>query len=271
MTNEEIKKILENHQHWLNEDIDGWREMRANLGGADLEGVNLEGANLRGADLRRANLARVDLANADLEEADLEDARLEGAYLSGACLIKANLRITDLEGANLEGANLDQACLVNARLNNAYLVAAYLRNVDFRGANLEGVKLKNAYLRGAYLRSAENVPFIPMACPEEGDFIGWKKAMRTDGDLCIIKLHIPEDAKRSSAAGRKCRCNKAMVLSIEGIKTGLPFETAISIYDKRFIYKVGEYVEVDNFDEDRFNECAPGIHFFIGKQEVIGY
>ena len=235
MTNEEIKKILENHQHWLDEDVVGWREMKAVFACADLEGVNLEGVNLRGADFRCANLTRADLTDADLEEADLEGARLEGAYLSGACLIKANLSITDLEGANLEWANLDLAYLVNARLNNACLVAAYLRNVDFRGANLEGVNLKNAYLRGADLRSAENVPFIPMACPEEGGFIGWKKAMRTDSDLCIIKLHIPEDAKRSSATGRKCRCNKAKVLSIEDLKTAEPLNTAVSIYDRQFI------------------------------------
>ena len=36
MTNEEIKKILENHKHWLKEDTDGWERMRANLWGADL-------------------------------------------------------------------------------------------------------------------------------------------------------------------------------------------------------------------------------------------
>ena len=291
MTNEELKKILENHQHWLNEDVDGWREMRAdftgadlkgahlvraNLSGANLSGANLENANLEEANLEEANLVRANLSGAHLSGANLRDVNLVRANLSGAHLVRANLEITNLEEANLEnadlrGANLEDAHLVNARLKNAYLVVAYLRNADFRGANLEGVEIKGAYLRGADLRRAENVPFIPMICPEEGAFIGWKKAIRTDGDLCIIKLYIPEDAKRSSATGRKCRCNKAKVLSIEGITSGLPFETAFSICNKSFIYKVGEYVEVDNFDEDRFNECAPGIHFFINKQEAIDY
>ena len=26
-----------------------------------------------------------------------------------------------------------------------------------------------------------------------------------------------------------------------------------------------------NLDEDRFKECAPGIHFFRNKQEAINY
>ena len=36
-TEEELKKIIENHQHWLKEDCDGWEDMRANLNGANLE------------------------------------------------------------------------------------------------------------------------------------------------------------------------------------------------------------------------------------------
>ena len=49
MTREELDKVLENHQHWLREDVEGWQNMRANLRGADLRGANLRGADLRGA------------------------------------------------------------------------------------------------------------------------------------------------------------------------------------------------------------------------------
>lgn len=41
-----IEKILEDHKHWINEDIDGWENMRADLRGANLYGANLYGANL---------------------------------------------------------------------------------------------------------------------------------------------------------------------------------------------------------------------------------
>ena len=57
MTQEELDKIVEQHQHWLKEDCEGWEDMKADLSGADLRG-----ANLRGADLRRADLSGADLS-----------------------------------------------------------------------------------------------------------------------------------------------------------------------------------------------------------------
>lgn len=50
MTQEELDKIIEQHKHWLNEDCEGWEDMRANLEGAYLARANLEGANLADAD-----------------------------------------------------------------------------------------------------------------------------------------------------------------------------------------------------------------------------
>ena len=85
-------------------------------------------------------------------------------------------------------------------------------------------------------------------------------------------LEITEDAKRSSATSRKCRCNKAKVLGIYDIDHNLTNLNSISSdYDKNFIYNVGEIVEVSNFDEDRWNECSTGIHFFINFQEAVEY
>jgi len=97
--------------------------------------------------------------------------------------------------------------------------------------------------------------------------VAWKKA---GGKL--VKLLITDDAKRSSGTTLKCRCSKAKVLGIEnldGTDSGL---TEIkSNYDENFVYRVGEIVEVDNFDEDRFNECSTGIHFFIAREMAVKY
>lgn len=119
----------------------------------------------------------------------------------------------------------------------------------------------------ANLRGAKEVPYIPMVCPEEGDFIGWKKA----GDK-IVKLRIPEDALRSSATTRKCRCNKAEVIEIYNIDGTIADERIISSsYDSSFTYEVGKTVEVQDFDTNRWEECTRGIHFFINRQEAINY
>lgn len=184
------------------------------------------------------------------------------ANLFGEDLRRVNLSGTDLRRAYLFDANLSYVDLHGANLSDANLCRADLRGTDLRGANLSGARISGADLRGAI-----NVPFIPMTCPDSGSFIGWKKASGR-----IVKLLIPEDARRSSSTGRKCRTDKAVVLAIETIdgRTSKLKEVPSS-YDDKFMYRIGETVTVDNFDEDRFNECAPGIHFFINRQEAVEY
>ena len=191
------------------------------------------------------------------ERANLSGANLSGTNLSGANLYQANLHEADLRGADLYQANLSRANLSRANLSGA----------DLRGAGLRGADIYQADLRGADLYGAKNLNF-PMACPEEGSFIGFKKCQ--DGK--IVKLKIPVDALRCSATGRKCRCSKAKVLSITNIDgTDANVGMAISKYDRNFIYKVGETIEVPNFNTDRWNECSTGIHFFITRQEAVDY
>ena len=230
MTREELDKVLENHMHWLRGDCDGWKDMRADLYGANLREANLYEADLYGANLRGADLYEADLYGANLREANLYEADLRGADLRGADLYGANLRGADLYGADLRGANLYEADLYGAK----------------------------------------NVPYIPYACPDTGSFTAWKK----DGTgKLIIKLLIPEDAKRMSAAGRKCRCDKAQVLAIENLD-GTPAEKTetYSQNDNHFIYRVGETVTPEKpFCGDRWQECSSGIHFFINRQEAVEY
>ena len=164
-----------------------------------------------------------------------------------------------LQGADLWNANLQGACLQNANLRKANLY----------GANLQNANLRDADLRGADLRRAKNIPDLSWTniVPECGSFIGWKKVGKF-----IIKLKILESAKRSNATGRKCRCNKAKVISITNLDgSNCKLNKAKSSYDPSFIYTVGEYVEVKNFDDNRWNECAPGIHFFITREDAVMY
>lgn len=133
--------------------------------------------------------------------------------------------------------------------------------------DVEGWTDMRADLTGADLSGAKNPPYIPMSCPDTGAFIAWKKARRK-----IVKLLIPEDARRSSATGRKCRCDKAQVLAIQNRDgSDAKVNSVASGRDKDFVYTVGETVTVPDFCEDRFRECAAGIHFFINRQEAVEY
>ena len=185
----------------------------------------------------------------------------ERAKLCGADLRGADLRDADLRGANLCSANLCGADLSGANLHGANLCGANLCSANLCGADLSGAKNTDKTLWNAH------TAFYPLQCPETGSFIGYKKAADK-----IVMLEICADAKRSSATSRKCRCSKAKVLSIthlDGSDSGLT--EVRSNYSKEFVYRVGEIAEAPDFDENRWNECTAGIHFFITRGEAVEY
>ncbi len=113
-----------------------------------------------------------------------------------------------------------------------------------------------------------------MLCPKYGAFTGYKIGLTLNNRAslvpCIITIFIPEDARRSSAHSNKCRCDKAKVLDIRTFG-GQKVKSAFSQYDHYFIYEVNKEVSVPDFDEDRWHECAPGIHFFMSEKEALDY
>lgn len=251
MDKNELQEILEQHQLWLNNN----GGERADLRGVDLYGADLREANLRGAYLHSARLGGADLSFANLNYATLCNADLHNVNLWGASLNEANLHSADLSCANLNWANLCYTDLSYANLYGANLLNANLHGADLNSAILDNVKCNY------------HTNFFALQCPEEGSFIGYKKVRGH-----IVKLEILSDAKRSSATTRKCRCSAAKVLSIttlDGRDDGTQFIS--SGRDSNFVYRVGEIVRVDDFDENRWNECSTGIHFFITRDEAVEY
>ena len=138
-----------------------------------------------------------------------------------------------------------------------------------------------------------------MVCPVSGEFVGWKKAcLLYRGNLAylivrevIVKLLVPEDSKRSSALSNKCRCEKAKVLEIQdtdGVKIDISEDYIVaSMYELKFRasnlslvspknkirtqYTPGEMVYPSTFDPDPIVECGGGIHFFMTREEALGY
>lgn len=249
-----------------------------------------DGGNLHGKDLSFANLKSVDLSNCDIAFANLSYADLSGANLSGTNLGCANLSFADLSDTCLSKAYLGKADLSNACIKYADLSDADLSYADLHGAdlcrasllraNLSSANLSSASIRGALMREAElndaNLDgikydgltvFFGLACPEEGEFIAWKRV----GDY-IVKLLIPACAKRSSATTRKCRASKAHVLGIFDVEGNVAdVITVTSSSYTRTEYTVGEDVLPDEWDDNRWNECSHGIHFFITRGEAINY
>ena len=261
LNQEELNEILEKHEMWLKNEKGG---ERADLINVDLRSIDLSNVNLSGADLRNANLGGADLSNVNLSNADLWNVNLSYAELRGSDLWNINLSESDLNNANLSDTNLRGANLSYSNLSYTDLRGADLRYADLNNSNLWDANLSYANLNN--IETNMNTIGYNLACPEKGSFIGYKKA-----NGCIVELLILEDSKRSSATTMKCRCDKAKVLDIEDIKTGLKVQVVRSNYDFNFVYKVGEIVSVENFDNNRWDECSTGIHFFVNKENALNY
>ena len=193
MTQEELDKIVEQHQHWIKEDCEGWEGMRADLSEADLSGATLLGANLNGA---------------NLSEADLIGANLSSADLNGANLSRANLY-----GANLNGANLS----------------------------------------GDYRFRLGQILTDPLT--------GYKKTK----EGVVITAEIPAGAIVFCINGSKCRTNRAKITDM-GVH-----EVLHSQYDNTFEYRLGQEINIKDFNLMYNVECASGFHFFRTRKEAEEY
>ena len=193
------------------------------------------------------------------ERADLRYANLSSSNLRSADLSSADLRYANLSYANLSYANLSSANLRSADLRYADLFSSNLRSADLSSADLSSANLRSADLSSADL--SEDIMKSLTCITPEGSLIGWKKCIKG----VIVKLRIPEDAKRSNATGRKCRAEYAEVLEIIGA------DEAQSSRHSDFVYRKGEIVRPDKWDDNRWEECSSGIHFFITRYEAEQY
>src|SRR5208282_2511037 len=179
----------------------------------------------------------------------LSRVNLYGANLYGANPSRANLSGANLSRANLSGANLSRANLYEANLYGANLYGANLYGADLSGADLSGVE------------DAELVFARTSIVPDHGPLFVWKKCQNN----VLVRLFIPSKARRSNASGRKCRAERAKVLEVIGSEIG------VSKHNASFIYKTGQWVRADKWNENRWEECSGGIHFFLTRIEAENY
>lgn len=190
---------------------------------------------------------------ADSDRADFSGADLWGQDLSGM----------DWFGADFSGADLRHAHLVYASLD---------------GAILTGARWEGANLYAANLTHAIDPPWYPLACPDSGAFIGWKKALLFQEDEnaedreVVVKLLIPEEARRLSGGTRECRCDRCTVLEIQALDgAALPGAAAVSMHDPNFLYRVGESMMDPQFDSNRWQMLRTGFYFFPTREEAARY
>ena len=262
------------------------------FGSAHFRRCNFEENAFKECDFNNATVFSTSFLGATFEYGTYQDALFDGC----------NFSLASFEGCIFKNSYFTHCKFTKARFVNCIFINCVFGNCQL------GYRGTPTFCNGE-LTGCEYVPYIPMACPESGSIIGYKKATAFDISRghrgwtdVIVKLEIPEDAKRSSALGRKCRCDKAKILGIYDIKQHLEpvgvredgvVDTIIKkhigyklsdetvAYSKfafipgtgrySFPYKVGQWVYPDEWDDNRFDECSHGIHFFISAQEAVDY
>ena len=198
----------------------------------------------------------------------------------------------DLMGANFRGCDLSSTefyyCnVINAKFGKANLTGCsfikchfgeYAKYLEIDGLdNIRATIEEEWCLNGCCPTLVSSIDNIRTALDTMGqDLIGYK-ALRIEfcsgiSRLVIAKLLIPAEAKRIVFKDDKCRCEWAKVLEIYSIGTRQQYESAHSyMYTKCLVYKVGEYVHADKFDDNARIVCSNGIHFFLTEEEAIEY
>jgi uncharacterized protein YjbI with pentapeptide repeats len=219
-----------------------------------------------------ANLHQMVVINTSLFSDYFEGATLTKSTFLNASIGMCAFNNSILIGSMFDGLKID---VPKSQFDNAVLSNTKFIDVDF--TNATGLSL---FGTSAKISDCTNVP-CPMACPSNGSFIGWKKGrvINKDGKErdCIIKLEIPETAKRSSATSRKCRADKVKVLEIQYLNgRKYPADTvAFPLFKSPATdtqYVVGKITKCsEKFETNRWKECASGIHFFITYEEALKY
>ena len=246
-----------------------------------LDDANFNGVHADYASFRYAKASKVFFSGAHLEytnfdfvkfnQCDFSASYLTGASFNDSYLKKANFAYSALTDALFHRTNINGANFMHVSTFRAQFVYSDIRNTKFNNANINYTSFIRCQIPFANFKDVStdeyttfrendgsyentNMPDLPMICPEEGSFIGYKIGTYDDftRERFLIKLEILADAKRLCGDTRICRCNKAKVLDIIDIETNEHVNMCYSFFDFTFKYIVGEIAEVDEFDDFRF-------------------
>ncbi len=203
---------------------------------------------------------------------------LSGRDMTGLNLKRATFDSCNLSGTDFTGSDMDHVAFYNNDLRGMKLVNCKARGCSFRFQDMTGIDLSGANIYASVLEDAtnqdkvitdENTQWYRMRCPEEGEaFIAWKCCT----DLRVVMMLVPRDAKRCMATMETGRASRVKVLKITSIDETENYTWAQSTVDPDFYYETGKWLEPANgFQEDRWKDSSPGIHFFLDRQQCVDY
>ncbi len=221
-------------------------------------------------------------ADVDFNDADLSSIVLSGCKFHGLTLHGINFQGCRLNEVSFRGASLHNctfkhsflnACTFrDASLDCCDMSSALIVRTDFIGARAEETSFSDAYIAkgNRFSASVMQSPGLRQICPATGAFDAWK-IVYVERIPHLIHLRVPENALRSSATSRRCRCSEAKVISIRNLCTHESVNSVTNISYCPCVYTVGKIATPDHFNENRWDECSHGIHVLLTEREAIAY
>jgi uncharacterized protein YjbI with pentapeptide repeats len=263
-----LNTAINQHEKWLKHKKGG---KMLKLDKYDLSGLDFSGHNLSHASFQDSIIDDADFSNCVLNDATFENSRLRHTSFADADCTECDFEHADCsEGdfvsTNLSSAHLTDACFFLGSFSETNLTNAQAYSTDFRECDFDECDLTD-------IHTDEDTVGYFLTCPEKGSFTAFKKAeLYQSSERVIVELKVPASALRSSACSRKCRVSKAKVVSITSLDGTKKYkQNAYSMHASNFAYKIGQNVEVKNFDKNRWNECSTGIHCFMTREEAVNY
>ena len=292
----EFNRIINAHQHWINQDRKDWASMRADFRGLDLRGAEFYEMDLRGAlftganlsraifdhaNLSKAGLYKVILQNTSLYDTNLSEAVLDNAYITQADFDHAVLDSASLDHAEVKWSSLYYTSMTNAELTYTRFDYSNLANADLSGAILKGTNFTNANLQKAKFIGAifdrgcnpkfTNANIEGTVFPSNEEYrkgiilkkhiTGYKRTK----EGVILTADIPAGAVVFCINGNKCRTNVAKIISTGNHKV------LHSTHDNSFEYRKGDRIVIPDFNLNPSAECTAGFHFFRTREEAEAY
>lgn len=249
------------------------------MGSLTLKDDNLDNSRFHEVNADRMFVDTCSMSKCELYRADFNNSQFYNVRASGAHIQYSNMSYSYMNYVDFYNSCFVLSSFINSRLMHCVMSKSLFSEVDLTkavlssdmcDANLVSTKLFAADLSLCgnidKVSADSNTQFFEPSCPMEGEFIGWKKVLNK-----LVKLRIPEDAKRSSATTYKCRCEFADVLDIIDMCDGTHLDFVINDSYAQTTYKTGSRVYPDGFDENRWKECGHGIHFFVSRAHAEKY
>lgn len=245
----------------------------ANLSGANFSGADFDTVDFRGADLSGANFGGADFDTVNFSGSDIIHVNFSGTRALRARFYRANVKNTKFNDSNLRYSDFSYAHLKDIDFSNSDFNSTNFGNANFENTDFNGANLFKANLSGASgltsIRYNNATKYFTPQCPATGEFEAYKEVYANpDGDKCLVKLLVPEDALRSSATSDVCRCSKAKILSITDMDGAKEYKKIRNLYDFFDVYEVGKTIKAAHFNKNRWSEYGAGIMFCMNPETL---